>query len=317
VVRSVTQARRRPAGPGTHSAVEYGASEARTEFDRERRRQALAKIAARLRREPDDINEVLPLDDVVSALGQRAQRDLGTQTIPLDSIVGTVDRRSGQFDRAFRPTSGQIRERWQRVAAARHRGTPLPPIEVYRVGDVHFVEDGHHRVSVARAQGDTTIEAHVREIRTSMGAGRDLRSSELGLKHHERIFFERVPLPAELRERVKLTDEWRYAQLATLIEARGFRQSHAFERLLSREEVALAWFREQYEPIVETLREAGLGGPGTDTDRYLRFALLRFLLLHTHEWTDEVVERLIGEIRPPTAEDDTLVHQLLKEMTDQ
>ena len=47
--------------------------------------------------------------------------------------------------------------------------------------------------------------------------------------------------------------------------------------------------------------------------RFLRIALLRFLLLQTHEWTDEIVERLLGQIRASPG-DDTLVHQIIKEM---
>jgi hypothetical protein len=43
--------------------------------------------------------------------------------------------------------------------------------------------------------------------------------------------------------------------------------------------------------------------------------MLRYLLLQTHDWTDEIIERLLGEVRPPVAEDDTMVHQILKEMT--
>jgi hypothetical protein len=285
------------------------------EFDKVRRRQVMSRLAARLRREPDDVNEVLPFEEVVDALGRRAQRDLGVQAIPLDAIVGTVDRRAGEFDRSFRPADRKLRGRWQRVAAAKRRGAPMPPIEVYRVGDLYFVEDGHHRVSVARAMGEETIEAHVREVSTQLGADRDLRPSELPLKRHERVFFERVPLPAPLRGRIRLTDEWRYAQLAALVEARGFRESHALGHLVAREENALRWFREQYEPVVAALREARVGGPGTDTDRYLRFMILRFLLLYTHDWSDEVIERLIGEIRKPAADDDTLVHQILGEMT--
>ena len=58
----------------------------------------------------------------------------------------------------------------------------------------------------------------------------------------------------------------------------------------------------------------GVGGGGTETERYLRVAMLRFLLLHTHDWTDDVVERLLGEVRAPGVEDDTMVHQILKEM---
>jgi hypothetical protein len=128
------------------------------------------------------------------------------------------------------------------------------------------------------------------------------------------VFHERVPLPPAKRRRIKLSDEWRYAQLATLIESWGFRASHQRERLMSRKETAEAWFNEEYEPVTMVLREAGAGGAGTETERYLRIAMLRFLLLHTHDWTDDVVERLLGELRPPRSEDDTMVHQILKEL---
>jgi hypothetical protein len=292
----------------------YYASQAGGDFDRERRRRALARIAAKLRQAPDDVDDMLPFDEVVEALGSGAQRDLGVQTIPLDAIVGTVDRRRAEFDRSFRPMTGELRDRWQRVAAARRSGVALPPIDVYRVGGLHFVEDGHHRVSVARALGDDVIDARVREISTAVGASPDLRTSDLPLKQHERVFFERVPLASELRHRVQLTDEWRYAQLATLIEARGYRESHARGRLMSREELADLWYHDQFEPIVAVMREAGIGGPGTDADRYLRFVMLRFLLLYATDWTDDVIERLISEVRPPRPEDDTIVHQILTEM---
>jgi hypothetical protein len=287
--------------------------DARSDFARERRRKALGNIAARLRSEPDDVSVMLPFEEVVQALGRVGESDLGVQAIALDTIVGTVDR-GGEFDRAFRPASDAVRGRWERIAAARRRGEPMPPIDVYRVGPLHFVEDGHHRVSVARALGDTEIDAHVREVRTKVGAERELRPRDLPLKKHERVFQERVPLPPRARVRVQFSDEWRYAQLASLIESWGFRVSHARGRLLSRAEMAEAWFTEEYEPVAEVLRTAGGGGRGTEAERYLRVAMLRYLLLHTHEWTDEVIEQLLGDVRPPSDDDDTLVHQILKEM---
>ena len=67
--------------------------------------------------------------------------------------------------------------------------------------------------------------------------------------------------------------------------------------------------------MLEVLRETGMGGPGTEAERYLRIAMLRYLLLRTHEWTDEVIEHLLGEVRSPSSADDTLVHQILKEMS--
>src|SRR5258707_5047265 len=114
------------------------------DFQRARRRQILARLAHRLRREPDDVNLRLPFDDVVSALGQRGERDLGLLTIKLDTVVGTVDSRR-DFERRFRPTSGRVRERWERLALPQRRGEAIPPIAVYRIGEVHLVQGGPPR----------------------------------------------------------------------------------------------------------------------------------------------------------------------------
>ena len=137
------------------------------DFLRVRRRQVLSRLAQRLRRGPDDVNLVLPFDDVVAALGLRGERYAGLQTIGLDTIVGTVDSRR-DFDRHFRPTSSRVRERWERLALAQRRGESIPPIEVYRVGGLHFVSDGHHRVSIAAATGQQAIDAYVTEILTAL-----------------------------------------------------------------------------------------------------------------------------------------------------
>jgi hypothetical protein len=292
----------------------FPAADAKSDFDRARRRQALARVAARLRSDDDDVSSTLAFDPVVSALGRRGERDLGVMTIPIGSVVGTVDRSPESFDRSFRPRSPELRARWERIAAARRRGEAMPPIDVYRVGELHFVRDGHHRVSVARAAGDTTIDARVREVSTAVGADPELRMRDLPLKRHERAFHERVPLPSAARARIAFSDEWRYAQLAESVEAWGYRASRARERLLSREDVALAWFREEYEPVVAALREVGAGGAGTEADRYLRIAMLRYLLLQTHDWNAEIIERLLAEVRPPSADDDTMVRQILGEL---
>jgi hypothetical protein len=288
-------------------------TDAQFDFGRARRRRALARIAARLRLEPSDVNVILPFEEVVAALGRRGERRLGLETIPLDSIVGTVDR-GREFDRRFRPTSGRVRPRWERIATAQRKGQAMPPIDVYRIGELHFVKDGHHRVSVARALGHDVIEAWVTEVITELGADQTIRLADLPLKSHERLFFERVPLPPEARTEIKLSDEWRYAALAEAVEAWGFRVMQGRGELLSRDEVARAWFSEEYIPVVEMLREADLIRRGTETESYMRVSHLRFLILRTHEWTDEVIERLREELDHPTLEEDTMVRRLRKEL---
>jgi len=265
--------------------------DAQTDFSRARRRRVLDRLAARLRREPADFHVILPFEEVVQALGYRGERRLGLQTIPLDSIVGTVDRER-DFDRRFRPTSRRTRKRWERMATAARRGESFPPIDVYRIGDVHFVQDGHHRVSIARAQSLPDIDAYVTEVQTELGADRKITLRDLPLKSHERLFFERVPLAPGARGRIELSDEDHFAMLAEQVEAWGFRLIQGLGEIRDRREIAEAWFRDEFAPIVEDLREAGLVGHDTDAEAYMRVMGERYLLLRTHDWDEGVIDRL-------------------------
>ena len=288
-------------------------TDAQFDFGRARRKRALAQIAARMRRD-SDFTAILPFDEVVRALGRRGERYLGLRTIELDSIVGTVDR-GREFDRRFNPTSGRVRPRWERINTAQRKGQAMPPIDVYRIGELHFVKDGHHRVSVARALGHKDIDAYVTEIITELGAGREIRLRDLPLKSHQRLFYERVPLPADARAEIKLSDEWRYAALAEAIEAWGFRVSQERGVLLSRSEVAEEWYDDEFRPVVEMLREADLIRHGmTETEAYMRVAHLRYLLLRTHEWDDAVIEAVRHDLEAPGIEEDTMVRTLRREL---
>ncbi len=268
------------------------------DFLRARRRQVLGRLAHRLRREPDDINLILPFDEVVAALGRRGERSLGLQTIRLDSVVGTVDSRR-DFDRRFRPTSGRVRERWERLALAQRRGEPIPPIEVYRVGDMHFVQDGHHRVSLALATGRTLIDAYVTEILTAIPAKGIRRRSDLLLKSYELMFRSRVPLPPQAYAKIEFTDPWSYAELGESVEAWGFRLLQAEGKFLDRGEVARRWLADEFVPVVRMLHAADLIGQCTDAEAYMGIARERYRLMRTHEWSDEVIEALRSELRPP------------------
>ena len=191
----------------------------------------------------------------------------------------------------------------------------MPPIDVYRIGELHFVKDGHHRVSVAHALGHRDIKAYVTEVLTQVGADRKIRMRDLPLKSHQRLFFERVPLPDEARQRIDLSDEWRYAALAEAVEAWAFRRARRASRRYRAHEAAEAWFRDEYEPVVEMLREAQLMPKGvSDTEAYMKVAHLRYLILRTHEWTDEVIEAIRRDLEHPGLEDDTMVRKLRREL---
>jgi ParB-like nuclease family protein len=264
-------------------------TDASYDFNRARRRQALTRLLALVRRHS---GEVLRYEDVVAAAGYVDERDLGVQVIRLDTVVGTVDR-SRDFDRAFRPLHGRSRARWERIAAAYRSGESLPPIHVRRVGDMHFVVDGHHRVSAARALGLDTLDARVIEVRTQL----EPATSEFEIQTHERLFAERVPLPPEAHARLELKGEARWAALAEGVEAWGFRHMQERREFVDRREIARRWFNEFYEPTVELLREAGLVGSDGETEAFIRLETQRYMLLRSHAIADDaMLERLRREL---------------------
>lgn len=269
----------------------FPTTDAEHDFLRARRRQVVSRLAAWLRREPDDISEILPFDEVVAALGRTGEKRIGLRVIQLDSIVGSVDR-TRDFDRWFRPRSGRSRERWERLARAQRRGEAIPPIDVYRVGELHFVKDGHHRVSVAHALGFRSIDAFVTEVTTKIDATGISRRGDLITKDLRRVFLDRVPLPGPALATILVTTAWSYAELSEEVEAWGFRLMQQERRFLDRETVARRWYAEEYRPVVRMLAQADLIGDRTEAEAYLHLAGQRYRLMRTHRWDDEVIERL-------------------------
>jgi hypothetical protein len=85
---------------------------------------------------------------------------IGIQIVSIDQIRGS-EGRVQDFDRDFNPLVNCIRDRWLGVASALRHGRRLPAVSLVQVGDLFFVRDGHHRISVAIALGETVIEARV------------------------------------------------------------------------------------------------------------------------------------------------------------
>jgi hypothetical protein len=144
--------------------------DAQSAFTRERRGRRREQVTRWLTRRPRACDRLLSLDKALAGAPPAARRALGLQPIALDSIVGTTEEvKVETFDRRFRPPSIS-RNRWQRLWMAARSGSPLPPISVMRVGDQHFVVDGHHRVSVAHSLGMSAIDAEVTLLRAQTHA---------------------------------------------------------------------------------------------------------------------------------------------------
>jgi hypothetical protein len=238
------------------------------EFTTGRLRSVVRRVRVSLGDRAGDPRSIMTLSDALAALGEGGVTDHGQCTIAVDQVVGTVGR-AGEFDRQFRPLQPGSRDRWRRVAQAAVSGVELPPVEVIRLGDMYFVRDGHHRVSVARALGRPTITARVQQICTIAYAMGCLTLANLPSKAAERLFLERVPLPDEVRPELWLDEPAQWLRLADAAEAWAFRNVLAGRELRDRGEFAHAWWTEEVVPVIERLRSAGEAVELRDVQAYV------------------------------------------------
>lgn len=236
-------------GDGICGATERVVLNMAGSFDANWRRSYMEQLRRLAPRSRSGELDLLPLEETLKALGHDGEQDLGLQEVELDAIVGSVAR-AGDFDRHMHPRKPHLRDRWEALAATKR---DLPPVHLVRLNDFYFVEDGHHRVSIARARGAQTISAHVRRIRTIVCANRCLTLSDLPAKAAMRSFLERVPLPDDVRVSLTLDDPSDWPRLADAAEAWGFRQSLEGRRLADRCELAEAWWQEEARPMIERL----------------------------------------------------------------
>jgi len=267
-------------------------ADAEADFLRVRRQQVVAGLAARMIGKDDDDRKALSFGDTVAALGLVNEESLGLQVIPLEKIVGSVDK-VRDFDPKFRPMSGRSRQRWERIAEAARRGEALPPIDVYQIGEMYFVRDGHHRVSVFRALELGSIEADVRRVRTLVEADDVHSHSDLSARELRRLLIQRVPLGKAARRSIVLSDPDDYPRLAELVEAWSARLMFAEGVLLDRAEAAVRWYEEEFAPVSGLIQEGNLLERGeTPADAYFRVACERYTAFHNHTWGADVITAL-------------------------
>ncbi len=112
-------------------------------------------------------NDLMPFSRVMSHIPVDNHRVLGESEVPLDVVVGSSGRYR-DFDLSFLPRRRESDDRWVNIAQKYYDGVQLPPVQLYKVGDAYYVEDGNHRVSVARVIGENSIKATVVELDTTL-----------------------------------------------------------------------------------------------------------------------------------------------------
>lgn len=199
--------------------------------------------------------ELVPFNELQSRLNVRNRVYRGTQQVPLSKIIGS-EGRYADFDRRFLPRRTKTQDRWKSVDLARYSDVPLPPVELYKVGQVYFVKDGNHRVSVARERGQNEIDAFVTELEVDVPLDERLSVRDLLLKEEYSDFLEWTQLHRlRPQQRIELSALGGYLELIQHINAH--RQHLVQERghEVSTEEAVASWYDNVYMPLVELIRQ--------------------------------------------------------------
>jgi hypothetical protein len=196
----------------------------------------------------------------------------GVQTVEVKKIVGSLNRYH-QFDRAFLPLEDQVANRWQSIDRAFYQDVNLPPVILYKIGDVFFVVDGHHRVSVAREKGQIDIDADVRECSTKVNINSDLKAEDLEILGEKVDFLERTRLDRiRPKAKIKLTIPDGFDIMLEHIAVHRYFMGLDLQRDISDEEAVAHWYDKVYQPIASNIRRSGILSefPGkTEGDLYL------------------------------------------------
>ncbi len=257
------------------------------DFQRARRKADLQEIFSRI---TGKSTELLSYEEVRQKLHLRESGKKELKEIPLDKIVGSVGRYS-DFSRNFLPLQDSAKSRWVSVMVETSSLKGLPPIDVYQIGDVYFVLDGNHRVSVARELGASHIEAYVIPFKTKVPVDDTLQPDDLIIKEEQVNFLETTNLDQKRPDSdLTVTAPGKYPILEEHINVHRYFMGIEHEHFIPFEEAAANWYDTIYQPIVLIIRERGIMRhfPGrTETDLYLWLAEHRAWLSQRLGWDIE------------------------------
>ncbi len=234
------------------------------------RRRLSQSLFQRLRQRRRN-RSLLPFRWVTRRVRIMAWRQLGMQEVDVSKIVGSVNRYR-DFDRAFLPRRAD-RDRLQQLDSALERWEELPPVSLYKVGDAYFVEDGHHRLAVARKWGAQVVDAEVVEFVPDVPISADVTPEAMVRKAEYSAFLKQTRLnwlrPGQC---IEFSELGKYRVLLEHIDVHRYFLGLEQGRHIPYEDAVVSWYDRVYSPLVETLRQAQVlhAFPGrTEADLYV------------------------------------------------
>lgn len=242
---------------------------AQNDFSRAYRKRFFHAIIAWIQKSNNDL---IPYDEVRKRIPMRGQHYVGLQQVETDKIVGSVSR-FNDFDRAFLPRQTHTRSRWESIDRAYFSDVILPPIDVYKIGDVYFVKDGNHRVSVARERGQVYMDAYVIEMDIPGTLDASVKLDDLVMVQEYAEFLNATRLDQLYPgQDFKFSIPGQYEKLLQHISVHQWFMGEARQHPIEYEEAVKGWYNELYKPLIKIIRSHKIlkNFPGrTETDLYL------------------------------------------------
>ena len=206
-------------------------------------------------------NELLSFEKVKKDFGLYKQEDLGIQTILIDAIVGSFDRYK-DFDRYFLPKKVHLQQRWAKIHNLIARDVILPPVKLYKIGEIYFVIDGNHRVSVSKKLGVKYIDAEVIEFITDISITPNMDPKEIFILAEREKFLNATGLKQNRPEiKIRITVPGQYDFLLSQIDKLMVQLNEnkkADEKLITFKETSLIWYDNIYLPAIEIIKNYGI-----------------------------------------------------------
>lgn len=265
-----------------HDLSSYYFQTAHGDFSHAYRKGFVRAILSWIHRENNDL---LPFDEIRKHIPIRGQHYLGLKQIETEKIVGSVSR-FNDFDRAFLPRQTHTRGRWESIDRAYFQDVILPPIDVYKLGDVYFVRDGNHRVSVAKERGQAFMDAYVIEVDIPGTIDENVNLDNLIMVEEYAEFLNTTHLDEYYPDQnFKFSIPGQYEKVLQHISVHQWYMGEALHHPIEYADAVKGWYKELYLPLVKIIRKHKILDtfPGrTEMDLYLWIIEHRWYLSEEH-----------------------------------
>ncbi|MCL5069425.1 MAG: transcriptional regulator [Actinobacteria bacterium] len=206
-------------------------------------------------------NELLSFEKIKKEFKLYKQRYLGIQTVPVDTVVGSFDRYR-DFDRYFLPKKAHLQQRWAEIHNLIARDVILPPVKLYKIGEIYFVIDGNHRVSVSKKLGVKYIDAEVTEFITDIPITSDMDPKDIIILAEKENFLNVTGLKQNRPEiKIRITIPGQYDFLLSQIDKLMIQLNEnkkADEELITFKEASIIWYDNIYLPAIDIIKNYGI-----------------------------------------------------------